>query len=146
MLMCSHQAHRHPGQIMLLLHSTSSARLPSIMSEGLSDACLTSCEESADYYAEEAVEENGGEPVILEVEVSPSMKDNFRADYPSFEAPLTWIWRAWSDSEEEFHEMLSGTSEISWPDGEHDWKTSLRVVRAVRYVGTIPPERIRVRE
>lgn len=131
---------------MRLLHATSSAHLASIRKDGLRNPCLSTCEDCLAYYAEEAVEEAGGEPVIVEIEISPSMKANLRADYPSFEEPLTWIWKAWADSEEEFHEMLSGTSEISWPEDDHDWRTSLRVVRAVRYAGSIPPGHIRVRQ
>lgn len=55
---------------MRLYHGTSDARLAAIQAQGLERPYATISEDLAAYYAQEACEEYGGRPVLLEFEVA----------------------------------------------------------------------------
>lgn len=64
------------AETLTLYHGTTSLRLPSILAEGLTGRpYLTSEMGLAEYYAETAAEEEGGDPVVLEVTVfAPNLR------------------------------------------------------------------------
>ncbi len=69
-------------------HGTSTKRLPDIKKNGLKKPYVTDQYEKADYYADAEVEETGGEPVVLEMDIdiekySPQM-DNAEYQEPVF--------------------------------------------------------------
>jgi len=128
------------GRVLRLLHGTSSAALPGIRVSGLKSPCLTDHQKSAEYYAQEAVEELGGEPVILAVVVDTAY---LQADYHSFEEPLSFIYNKYAGDEDTWFAMLEAGDEISWPKDRDDWQTSLKIVGSVRYDGNIHPDRIK---
>lgn len=72
--------------VMLLFHGTSDQHLDAIQEEGLEPgACLTDRLDIAEYYADEAAEETGGEPVVLHVEVNET---HLHADVAAIEEPV----------------------------------------------------------
>ena len=117
-------------QPLTLLHGTSTVHVPKIKRFGMVNACLTNNPAVANYYAQETSDEDGGQPVVLSVSIrDPKI---LKPDYPSFEEPLTFTYRRYASSEEEFHQMLDkGKQGIHWPADENDWKTSLRIAEAV---------------
>jgi len=125
-----------------MLHGTSSTRLATILEEGLRPAFLTCDESVARYYAEVAVEEEGGDPVVLAVDAP---EDALQVDWPSFDEPLSFYRDDWASDESEWHELLEDGG-IPSPDDDADWRTSLEVTLCARCACTIPPESIRVVE
>lgn len=145
-----------------LLHGTSARNAAKILQEGLAagdrrvsshrgstgfyGSYLTDSSVVADYFAKEAVGIdvylNGVEdrPVILEVTVS---EDKLRADYVSYVEPLSFYRNRWAKDEDDWHRKLTA-DRIPYPKSGRDWRTSLKVVRAVRHEGRIPPECIRL--
>ena len=123
------------ARVLTLLHGTSSALLEKA-SAGLQSPFLTDSRQTALYYAQEAVDEAGGDPVVLQVRVRELTR--LLPDLPSFEEPLDFVYKQYAVGEEEFHKLLNDPdSGISWPENDHDWQTSLRVVGSVRYDGVL---------
>jgi 2'-5' RNA ligase len=121
-----------------LFHGTSSIHLDEAQTTGLRKPFLVDDPEIAMYYAQEEAERAGGRPMVLRVTVEDTSK--LRADFPSFEEPLTFVYKKYALSEDEWHERLNNPqSGIHWPANQKDWQTSLKVVGSVRYDGTIQP-------
>ena len=119
---------------MILFHGTSSNLIPLILAEGLKDPHLTDDELIADYFAEEAAEENGGEGVILKIKIDDT--DNLEADLAMYEEPLSFMLRnRGHSSEEEFWDT------VDFPDNS-DWEKSLSDVSSVRMIGTVDVESV----
>ncbi len=66
-------------------HGTSSNLLDDIRKNGLNNPYLAKTRELAQYYAKEAVDEHGGEPVVLRVSVPES---SLRYDRASMDEPV----------------------------------------------------------
>lgn len=121
-----------------LFHGTSTAHLSRIRAGGLANPCLVDDVETAAYYAGAEVDEALGDPIILRVRVPDT--NLLRADFASFEEPLSFTLQRHKVAEDDWFEKLNDpNSGISWPADDHDWQTSLRVVGAVRYAGILPP-------
>lgn len=73
--------------LLTLYHGTCSKKLDKIINKGLSKPYLTNSCELAMYYAGEAVEEYGGDEIILEVNVMPS---NLEIDYKALDEPVSF--------------------------------------------------------
>lgn len=123
---------------MKLLHGTSSVFLDTIQNTGLTTPYLTDSTEVAEYYAMTAVDEEGGDPVVLTVNVDPS---TLQADYPAFEEPLSMYLYDYAESEDDWQELLENGT-IPYPKDKTDWQTSLAVVRSVKSTQNISPEAI----
>jgi len=128
---------------MKLLHGTSTKLADDILDVGLDNPFLTDEKSIALYFAEEAVEESGGEPVILEVEIFD--KSKLRPDLAMYQEPLTSIKKEWDiTSDGDWLEAL-GKNEIPSPANDKDWETSLETVSSVVYKGHVSPDQIDVR-
>lgn len=125
-----------------LFHGTSSVFTNDILANGLFSPYLTDDKEIAEYYAECAVDEHGGEAVILSVVVDQS-KDLVKPDYPAYDEPLTFYRDEYASSDSEWHEMLD-EGEIPYPSDENDWATSLETVKSVFVANTIPHDRVSI--
>lgn len=103
---------------------------------------LTDLETVAWYFAEEAADTAKSTPVILEVEIKDTSR--LEADFAMFQEPIMEVFEELGyTSSSAYHEAVKA-GKIPWPRDIFDWKTSLEVVRSVRYWGIIPPEKIRV--
>lgn len=129
---------------MILFHGTSSVFVGNILAKGLCQPYLTSDEEIAEYYAECAVDEHGGEAVLLKVVVDES-KDVLKPDYPAYAEPLTFYRDEYASSDREWHEMLDA-GEIPHPDSDENWAVSLETVRSVLVASAISGDRISLSE
>lgn len=126
-------------QIIRLLHGTSSNQVEAILAEGLkAHTCLTSSEELAQYYAECAADEDGGEPVWLLVEVDPR---TLRVDYAAFQEPLTYYRDEHARNDDNWHEMIE-SGEVPYPASDKDWKTALAVTWSVKTSEPVKPRHI----
>lgn len=111
-----------------LYHGTSTQHFEKIKALGcLNQAYLTSCSEQANYYAEQAAEEDGSLPKILVINIHTS---SLLADVPSFDEPLTYILDEHHIDKEEWHEAIED-ERIPYPK-KNDWKTSLKYVFSVK--------------
>ena len=129
---------------LVLLHGTCTVHLPLIQQRGLEYPYLTNNPQVAKYYAESAADEDGGSPIIIRVQISNT--NELRADFPSFEEPLSFVYKKYANDEKEWYKALSSGKSISWPKDDADWQTSLRVVGSVIYNGTIEPGNIQLTE
>ena len=120
-------------QVTYLLHGTSSVFLDRINQNGLVmlPIYLTDEEDIAEYYAEEVVEQHGGQQVILRIAFGALNPAAIEPDYPSIEEPLTYTLGV---SEEEVWE--------EWEASNQTWQDSLNIVSSIRYRKPIPPEAI----
>jgi hypothetical protein len=112
---------------MRLLHGTSSEHLEAIRRDGLVGhlVWVTTCERVAAYWAAEACERSGGEPVVLSVEVDDDMLLPDRQSW--LDAP--------AGVDEERWELWRSTE---WPNLEQ----SLLVTKSACTSGPIRPDRI----
>ena len=117
---------------MHLYHGTSTSALSGITSSGLGrdGAYLTSDPGLADYYADTAADQEGGDPVVLTVRANPR---NLRVDHNAFEDPV----RA-----SEFDAQPRSFDPSKLRDADRDWKNSLRETGGVFHTGRITPENI----
>lgn len=124
-----------------LLHGTSTALINAIHTNGLINPYLTDNHEIAQYFAQEAVEAEGGSPIVIEVPVEQT--GNLRPDFAMYQEPL-WQIKAMHHitSDEDWGEKLE-QNEILSPKNTTDWQTSLATVHSVKYEGTIPIKDIR---
>ena len=121
------------AQVGYLLHGTSSVFLKRIHQSGLSvlPIYLTDNEDVAEYYAEEVVEQHGGEEIILKIAFGALDPNAIEPDYPSIEEPLTYTLGV---TEEEVWE--------AWEASNRTWQDSLNIVDSVRYKKPITPNAI----
>lgn len=124
------------------LHGTSDRAYRKIRREGLVRPYLTDSDAVAAYFADTQAMEDQGHPVILEVVVR--YPDILRVDQEMWGEPLELIKREHhiERDQEWFEAMREG--HIDTPRNAFDWETSLRMVHAVKYDGTIAPSDIRV--
>jgi len=127
---------------MYLLHGTTTAHEATIRREGLHSPYLTADAEVAAYYAEVAADENGARALILQLEIPDQLLSQLRADHPSFEEPLTFYRNAWASNDREWHRRLGEKDGIPYPENGDDWRTSLEVVRSVRFAGHLEPAHV----
>lgn len=127
--------------LISLMHGTCSCRIGKIRQEGLKPpAYLTDDEDIALYYAECASDEcNCGDYGYVVVEVETN---KLRADYHSYEEPLSYFRDKYTRSDSDWYEMVS-SGEIPSPKNELDYQTSLDTVNSVVHTSLISPEQIR---
>ena len=77
---------RRRKQGMILYHGTSSVLMPSIRKIGIHRPCLAESYEIAEYYAEEAVADCGGEKEVLEIQIRDTSK--LRYDGAAMDEPV----------------------------------------------------------
>ena len=90
--------------MLTLLHGTSSANRETLFKEGLREPFLTDNADQAAYYALEAVDEKGGSPILLQVQVDPkflrydgaAMDEPVGCDGLSISALEEKVQRAWN--------------------------------------------------
>jgi hypothetical protein len=130
---------------MRLLHGTSERDWLIIQqSGGIRNPYLTKLETVAWYFAETAAEEARSLPLILDVEVPD--KDRLEADLPMFQEPIMEVFEEIGYVSAYAYHQAVKAGDIPWPRNINDWKTSLEIVRSVRYRGVIPADRIWVYE
>lgn len=129
---------------LTLMHGTSTAHLSAIQQRGLEYPYLTNNPEVAEYYAQAAVDADGGSPAVLRVRVPDTAE--LRADIPSFQEPLHFVYKKYARDEKEWYQALNDGTTITWPENDADWQTSLRVVGSVIYYGTVEPINIQMNE
>lgn len=127
---------------MKLKHGTSTRLADRALEFGLNNPFLTDDDDVAQYFAEEAVEQEGGEPVILEVDVLD--KSKLRPDFAMYQEPLYQIKREWKISSDEAWADALKADEIPFPKTKKDWKTSLDTVSSVVHKGKVHPDQIDV--
>ena len=130
-------------------HGTTDKHLNNILKNGLNNPYLSENDGLAEYYAMGAVEEDGGNPIILEVLVDP---DNLRFDYNATSEPV--YADGYGGSEEDVQNMYSKMIEDhpDWVDKKFDtilipgkeWEYSWDYVKSVKYRGVIDEKYIRV--
>lgn len=114
---------------LTLFHGTSTVDAARISENGFREnTCFTNSAELAEYYAEERVEEVGGEIAIFEVVIDTGI---LRVDEPAFEEPLTLYRNEHAASDDEWHDGLS-TGAIPSPSDSRDYATALEVTWSVR--------------
>lgn len=120
-----------------LIHGTSSVHRDQIAEDGLrAGTSLTNDEGIADYFAEEAVGQDGGDILWVHVRVPTNILE---VDFPMLEEPVLGSAENLPfSSEEELHNHLE---EIGWPEPE-DWKISLDLGGGVKVTRAILPEEI----
>jgi len=127
-----------------LYHGTSSELLSDIDKKGLSEPCLSDDFEVAEYFAEEASEDDGGEPIVLSVEVTDTSL--LRADTAMIEEPVLR-----GERRERYKQSNLGMEEAVWAAAEDACKrtgvkgwadlpfdAALEIAGSVCYGGTIP--------
>lgn len=109
-------------QPRFLYKGISSRHLPQIMQHGVNAPSYWGTQEVASYYAMEASQKIGGDPVILKVALDRFDTTMLDPDNNSLDTPLLSVL----DYDE---------SEIAdeWENSEKDWTDSLRIVGAVVY-------------
>lgn len=129
--------------MITLKHGTCECRSEKILVEGLdSRAFLTDSEEIALYYAECALDDcsnNCGEMTYFEATVD---EKELRADWASYEEPLTFFRNRYTSCEREWFEMIE-SGEITMPENSNDYKTSLEVVNSVLHFSAIKPKQLK---
>lgn len=134
----------HRGRLHAF-HGTSTANLASILREGLRSPYLGDRRDLAWYYAEEAVDEFGGRPVVLEVSVHDV--ERLRHDEATMDEPVMA-----DDDERDAEWQRAGEEHPEWLTGEcidvpaDAWEYSWRGVGSVWYDGVLPPDAIAVAE
>ena len=124
-----------------LFHATSLAKKASILRDGLqSSSCLTTCEDTAEYFGIEAMERDGCDDyVVFEVTLS---EHDLKVDYPAFEEPISTYYKRWAKDDRAWWEGIENGS-IPYPDNEYDAKTALNVTTCVRAIHAVKPENLK---
>jgi len=132
-------------------HGTSSTRMEGIQQEGLKNPDLTTDYDKAEYYAEEAVYEFGGEVVVLEIKRYD--KSKFRVNFPELEEPVSTsnysikemkklVKKAYKKYAKKHPDSVN--KKYGWVSvkPKHYWM-SLDTTETVKYKGIIPPQDLR---
>jgi hypothetical protein len=129
----NHQFHMH------LYHGTSSNNLERIQAAGLGgnvghtpNVYVTHDFNLAHYYADTAVDEEGGDPIVLTVRVNPR---RLSTDYNSFAEPV--YATDWDAEPRSFDE-----SKLRKGMESEDWKNSLRETGSAEHFGKIEPKNV----
>ena len=124
-------------------HGTSSNRLPGIMRDGLKNPFLARTPELAQYYAEVAVDEEGGEPVVIQIRQID--QSSLRYDGAAMDEPVMASDErrdaAWNKATSEHPDWVK-RGYISVP--EKAWEVSWNGVDSARYKGVIPPSDLEI--
>lgn len=138
----------HNPPVTFLFHGTSDTHLDDIMSKGLYDPYLTSDYEKAGYYADEAAQEKGGDPIVLKVRVPSNSK--LRVDFPELDEPVAVdnlddmkknIQKAYKIYVQENPGAYDKTHNVI-NVSPNDYWVSLSTTKTVRYNGVVPPKNI----
>ncbi len=105
-----------------LYHGTSDLHRQDILENGIQAPSYWGTVEIAQYYAEEAVAEKGGNPLIVKVPLSEFDQSLLKPDQNSIEEPLTYTLRK---TEDEVWE--------EWEESDGTWQDSLEIVESVIY-------------
>jgi hypothetical protein len=137
-----------PASTLQLFHGSSSTRSEEVASSGLQAPYLTSSVGLAAYYAETAAIEDGGTPVIYEVEAEVA---NLRCDRPAMQEPVGYDHRTSREVERSISRVLSDAAKrhpewvkngfVSIPDNEY--KFSLRATACCRAAGVVAPSAVK---
>lgn len=123
--------------ILRLMHGTSSKALEQMRADGAmkSPIFLSDHDETANYYAECASEEDDSDPVVIIIEVN---SDLLVRDDPSFAEPLSFIKSLHGIKSDADWMAAFVSGDLSYPKGEYDFTTSLQVVRSVMCLAELP--------
>lgn len=128
---------------MRLLHGTSERDWLLIQQfGGIRNPYLTTLETVAWFFADESADTAKSLPIILEVEVNDT--NRLEADMPMFQEPIFEVVEEMGYPSVYAYHQAAKEGNIPWPRDSKDWKTSLEVVKSVRYWGLIPTEKIKV--
>lgn len=128
---------------MKLLHGTSTANLDRIESEGIAPAWLTDLPDMAWFFAGAAAVRDGGEPIVLIVDVSTRRlkEDSNMVGNPVDPLLEHYGIRGMKGWERAWGQIIRGRP--SRYDGRAaNWKWSLATLHSVEYDGLIPSEAI----
>ena len=115
---------RRNGRPLVLYHGTSMAHWEDISRRGLCAPnwlYLTDSPAVAEYYAEEATEEDGEDYLFLRVEIPDHLRGALEPDYPGIEEPLTFALRT-----------TESAVRAAWEGSSQTWEDSLRIIRSAR--------------
>lgn len=128
---------------MILFHGTNISAYESLDENNpLCTPYLTDDLSLAEYYAECAMEdEDDDDYVILAVNITEEELQHLKADFNSFEEPISFIRNNFAESDREWFEKIE-SGEIPLPSSEHDYQTSLDYVSAVKINIDIPVSRL----
>lgn len=142
---------------IFFLHGTSTIYLPLIETQGLKDPYLTDQEKMAAYFADTAtiidpptrdlikslgLSTKNNRPIVLQVAVYDPKK--LRVDREMWAEPLDFVKREHDiERDQEWYEAMK-EGYIETPENDFDWRTSLKIVHAVKYEGTILPKHLGV--
>lgn len=127
---------------MKLIHVTSAKNWESILSDGHMNSMSywTSNDDIAAYYAE-GIEEEGENPVYLEINVEDLDGPSIEPDHPSISEPIMTVLR-------EFHGWERHADEEyvweEWEGSDQSWQASLDLVGSIRYLSPIPSTSITI--
>ena len=118
---------------MVLYHGTSRQYFDLMAESGfLKSPFLTDKLELAEYYAQCASDKSGDEdPVILAVTLDEADMALLRADFNSFEEPISITRNDFASNDSDWFEALEEGDEIWWPKSDSDYETSLRFTGSV---------------
>lgn len=133
----------------IFYHGTTDNHYDEIMNKGLNSPYLTDDYQKAEYYAEVASEEDGGDPIVFEVNI-PSV-ENLRVDFPELDEPVTLgdedmknrIQKAYKTYIKKFPKSYDKKYDIITVD-KHHYQVSLKTTNTVRYEGNIPSDKIKI--
>lgn len=128
-------------------HGTSDVHYDGIIDKGLNSPYLTDDYQKAEYYAEVATDDVGGDPIIFEVRI-PST-NNLRVDFHELDEPVTLgdasmkdrINAAYKKYIKKYPKSYNKKWDTVLVDKLHYWM-SLSTTNTVRYEGNIPPDNI----
>lgn len=139
--------------VTYLYHGTSDIHLDSIQTKGLKDPYLTSDYEKAGYYATEAAEELGGEPIVLKVVVPNT--NNLIVDYNELDEPVNInetdaemkkkiqaAYKIYRKENPTSYDKKFGTISVN----KKDYWVSLLTTNTVKYEGVIPFDNVKFNE
>lgn len=134
------------SSIMIFFHGTTSKNVDSILRNGLRFPCLTDRKSLAEYYADAASEDEGGDPVILSI----AMRGDALLQYDAcaMDEPVGFDGLSCAELETRVAERWSigGAGNPEWVNNgiiaipENQWRVSLETVASVRYNGTVGAE------
>lgn len=137
---------------IMLYHGTSSVNYDNITNNGLNSPYLTDNIELAEYYAENEVDEKGGDILLLHVYIGD--KSKLRYDDNAMSEPVSFGDYDIDDLEDNIQYKYNDAikSNPDWYDTEHDvinipdteWLISLDVVSSVWYDGIIDKTNISI--
>jgi hypothetical protein len=142
----------HGDAGLVLYHGTSDVRVEQIRCEGLRDPFVTDDPALAGYYAEEAADETGGEPIVLSLHGLD--RALLAVDLPALEEPV-FVGRLGRQWKELARTRGTSPEELLWEaaggacakSGVNSWTelsgaASLELTGSAHYRGRVSPDRI----